>query len=67
MRLSKDLLAFGIALALILIVILGFIGKSVFFRTEPADTSNQSLNEKAASEKLSSTPCRSAPPENIQK
>ena len=56
MRLSKDLLAFGIALALILIVILGFIGKSVFFRTEPADTSNQSSNEKVASEKYPALP-----------
>ena len=45
MRPSKDILTFGITFALILLVIVGFIGKSIFFQEKPIDQSQQSATE----------------------
>lgn len=56
MRFSKDIVALGIAFACILVVIFGFIGKSLFFGPEPADLSQQPATQENIAEKYPSLP-----------
>ena len=56
MRFSKDIVAFGVAFAFILIVIFGFIGKSIFFRSEAPDPSQQTSERADTAKKYPSLP-----------
>ena len=56
MRPSKDLIVVGIAFVLILIVIFGFIGKSLFFRLKSTDSPSLSNQSEIAKKKYPSLP-----------